>query len=145
MKKILIMGLPGAGKTHLATRLREYLECAWYNADSIRSMANDWDFSAEGRARQAQRMRNLADFEKSHGRVVICDFVCPTTSTRSQFAPDIIIWVDTINEGRFDDTNKMFEPPTNAHYHLTHFLSDLDIKELSTLLKIEIDKGEKNV
>ena len=76
--KILIMGLPGSGKTYLAKRLQPLLKAAWYNADIVREMANDWDFSPEGRIRQSLRMKNLADFEKSHGRIVICDFVCPT-------------------------------------------------------------------
>jgi adenylylsulfate kinase len=59
--KILIMGLPGAGKTWLAERLQKHLnDCAWYNADEVRKMANDWEFSEEARIRQARRMRNLA-------------------------------------------------------------------------------------
>ena len=64
--KILVMGLPGAGKTHLAERLQKVLNCAWYNADKVREMANDWDFSPEGRVRQANRMRTFADFESSN-------------------------------------------------------------------------------
>ena len=72
------MGLPGAGKTWLSERLQKHLECAWYNADKVRQMANDWDFSPEGRVRQANRMRTFADFEKQNNRFVICDFVCPT-------------------------------------------------------------------
>ena len=116
--KILIMGLPGSGKTYLAARLQPLLKAAWYNADNVREMANDWDFSDEGRSRQSMRMKSLADFEKSHGRVVICDFVCPTENTRNNFAADIIIWVDTISEGRFEDTNKIFEPPVKFDFHI---------------------------
>jgi len=130
--KILIMGLPGSGKTHLAERLQKHLDnCAWYNADKIREMADDWDFTPDGRHRQSFRMAALAMFESDQGRKVICDFVCPTKITRNIFNPDITIWMDTIKEGRFEDTNKMFEKPTNADYHFVHWLSDKDIEALA--------------
>jgi len=119
--KILVMGLPGSGKTFLAKRLAPFLDAAWYNADKVRDMANDWDFSVAGRARQANRMRTFADFEKENGRFVICDFVCPTTSTRLNFNADITIWMDTIKEGRFDDTNKLFERPKEVTYLVTEW------------------------
>jgi len=130
--KILIMGLPGSGKTHLAERLQKRLDnCAWFNADKIREMTDDWDFTPDGRQRQSFRMAALAMFESEQGRKVICDFVCPTKLTRNIFNPDITIWMDTIEEGRFEDTNKMFEKPTNADYHFTHWLSDKDIEALA--------------
>ena len=119
--KILIMGLPGSGKTYLAERLQPLLNAAWYNADKVREMANDWDFSPEGRVRQSLRMRNLADFEKEHNRIVLCDFVCPTKETQNIFHPDIIIWMNTIKKGRYEDTNKMFENPTNVDYEVNEF------------------------
>ena len=117
--KILIMGLPGSGKTYLAKRLQPLLEAAWYNADKVREMANDWDFSPEGRIRQSMRMRTFADFEKENNRIVICDFVCPTKDTQDNFDPDIVIWMNTIKEGRFEDTNKMFEEPIKVDFHVT--------------------------
>ena len=116
--KILIMGLPGSGKTYLAERLQPLLESAWYNADKVREMANDWDFSTEGRLRQSLRMKSFADFEKSHSRFVICDFICPTKETRDIFQPDIVIFMDTIKEGRFEDTNKIFEDPDSVDFHI---------------------------
>ena len=116
--KILIMGLPGSGKTYLAERLQPLLEAAWYNADKVRGMAGDWDFSDDGRTRQSLRMKNLADFETSHNRFVICDFVCPTEETRNIFDPDILIWLDTIKEGRFEDTNKIFEEPSSSDFKI---------------------------
>ena len=119
--KILVMGLPGSGKTYLTERLAPILEAAWYNADKVREMANDWDFSDDGRARQSNRMKTFADFEKSHGRCVICDFVCPTKSTRANFDADITIWMDTINEGRFEDTNKLFQNPENVDFLITEW------------------------
>jgi adenylylsulfate kinase len=130
--KILIMGLPGAGKTWLAERLTKHVDnCAWYNADVIRGAANDWDFTGEGRIRQAQRMKTFADFETMHGRNVICDFVAPVKQAREDFAADIVIWIDTITEGRFEDTNKIFEQPENADFHVTEHLSDGDIAALA--------------
>ena len=116
--KILIMGLPGSGKTYLAKKLQPLLKAAWYNADIVREMANDWDFSPEGRIRQSLRMKNLADFEKKHGRIVICDFVCPTHETKRNFNPDITIWMNTIKSGRYEDTNKMFESPIGVDYEV---------------------------
>ena len=117
--KILVMGLPGSGKTYLSERLQPLLEAAWFNADKVRSMAGDWDFSEEGRLRQSLRMKNLADFEKKHGRIVICDFVCPTKETKENFDPDITIWMNTIQSGRYEDTNKMFEEPIDVDYRIT--------------------------
>ena len=87
-------------------------------SDKIREMANDWDFSEEGRVRQSLRMKNYADFEISHGRIVVCDFVCPLAKTRRNFEPDIVIWMDTLKKGRFEDTNKIFERPTNVDFHI---------------------------
>jgi adenylylsulfate kinase len=135
--KILIFGLPGSGKTWLSERLQKYLSCAWYNADAVRKMANDWDFSVEGRRRQAERMNTIATFEGTHGRTVICDFVCPTEDTRKQFDPDITIWMDTIESGRFEDTNKMFERPMKVDYIIDEFFTDQRIEDFAWDLKIE--------
>ena len=112
------MGLPGSGKTYLAERLVPILNAAWYNADKLREMANDWDFSDEGRRRQSRRMRTFADFEKDNGRYVVCDFVCPTKETRENFDADIVIWMDTEKKGRFSDTNKIFQKPKKFHFRI---------------------------
>ena len=133
--RILIMGLPGAGKTHLAKRLQIHLNCAWYNADKVRDMANDWDFSDAGRRRQSERMNNIATFEGTRGRTVICDFVCPTGETRKQFSAELTIWMDTIAAGRFDNTNQIFEPPTDVDYHICGFMSDEEILKFANGLK----------
>jgi adenylylsulfate kinase len=119
--KILVMGLPGSGKTYLTERLVPLLDAVWYNADNLRGMANDMDFSEEGRERQSMRMRTFADFEKSHGRYVVCDFVCPTKKTRNNFNADIVIWMDTIKEGRYEDTNKLFQNPIKVDFHITEW------------------------
>lgn len=136
--KILVMGLPGSGKTYLATRLQKHLDCAWYNADEVREMSNDWDFSDDGRIRQSQRMRTFADFEKSHGRIVICDFVCPTEETRKAFDEDYRIFMDTIKEGRYKDTNLIFERPEVLDKKITRHLSDDEIRELAEVIKGEL-------
>ena len=119
MKIILVMGLPGAGKTTLADELAPMLEAKRLNADEIRKAANDWDFSEEGRTRQAKRMAEHALKLKNDGNYVVADFICPTPEARSLFPADFIIWVDTIKEGRFEDTNQMFIKPEKYDFHVT--------------------------
>ncbi|MDC0240213.1 adenylyl-sulfate kinase [Candidatus Pelagibacter sp.] len=119
MKIILIMGLPGSGKTTLAEELSPLLNAKRLNADEVRKEANDWDFSEEGRTRQAKRMADFALKLKKDGNFVVADFVCPTPAARALFPADFIVWVDTIKEGRFDDTNKMFVKPDKFDFHVT--------------------------
>lgn len=119
MKIILIMGLPGAGKTTLAEKLALLINAKRLNADEVRKAANDWDFSKEGRKRQARRMADLALKLKSDGNNVIADFICPTPEARKLFPADYIVWVDTIKAGRFDDTNQMFVKPEKYNFHVT--------------------------
>ncbi len=113
------MGLPGAGKTTLADELAPLLNAKRLNADEERKAANDWDFSEEGRTRQAKRMADFALKLKDEGNYVIADFICPTPKARSLFPADYVVWVDTIKEGRFDDTNKMFVKPEKYDFHVT--------------------------
>ena len=113
------MGLPGSGKTTLANELGPMLNAKRLNADEVRKEANDWDFSEEGRKRQAKRMANFAIKLKEQGNFVIADFICPTPEARSLFPADYIIWVDTIKEGRFEDTNQMFIKPEKYDFHVT--------------------------
>ena len=118
--KILIMGLPGSGKTTLAKHLVPMFNAVWINADKVRKEADDWDFTEEGRKRQSLRMWTLAEEAVDSNRIVVADFICPTEETRQQFGADYTIWMDTIKEGRFDDTNRMFTEPTKYDFRVTH-------------------------
>ena len=113
------MGLPGAGKTTLADELAPKLNAKRLNADEVRKAANDWDFSEEGRKRQAKRMADFALELKKQGNYVVADFICPTPEARKLFPADFVIWVDTIKEGRFEDTNQMFVKPEKFDFHVT--------------------------
>ena len=121
-KRILIMGLPGSGKTTLAESLKVELLAAdksvsWFNADDVRKQYNDWDFSHEGRVRQAGRMKILTGL--SLAEFAICDFVAPLPEQRDLFDAAWTVWVDTISEGRFADTNQIFVPPEKYDFRVT--------------------------
>lgn len=136
-QRILIMGLPGAGKTYFAEQLKRYLQhylnpinelslrpigdaqvtVAWLNADQVRRHYNDWDFSREGRIRQSRRMRDLAD--EANTDYCIVDFVAPLVEMRNNFKADWTIWIDTIEKGRFEDTNQVFVPPAVYDFRVT--------------------------
>jgi adenylylsulfate kinase len=122
-KRILIMGLPGAGKTYLAQHILDHLQAdkkrvGWLNADDVREKFNDWDFSIDGRIRQSLRMRDLAD-AMTDMDYVICDFVAPLVEMRKNFDADWTVWVDTIQEGGYSDTNVMFVKPDIYDFHIT--------------------------
>jgi GTPase SAR1 family protein len=144
-QRILIMGLPGSGKTYFAERLKQFLEdngdivkvnpdrllnyegipdhklmkvsVDWFNADEVRKRYNDWDFSRDGRIRQSLRMFEFA--MKCSGDLVICDFVAPLPEMRHNFKADWTIWMDTIDSGRYEDTNRAFVPPDVYDFRIT--------------------------
>ena len=135
------MGLPGSGKSTLAEPFAKAINGVWLNADKVREEYNDWDFSPEGRIRQALRMKYLADGVVKAGKVAVADFVCPTEKARKEFAADYVVWMDTIKEGRFEDTNKMFEPPSHCDYHVSEWFNDTHDQLLNMLIayhKLEI-------
>ena len=131
------MGLPGAGKTTLANELAKLIETKRLNADEIRRAANDWDFSEEGRTRQSKRMSEVAIKLKNEGNNVIADFICPTPEARKLFPADYIVWVDTIQKGRFEDTNQMFVKPEKFDFHVT----SQNAKEWSEKIIIDLSKN----
>ncbi len=136
MKIILIMGLPGSGKTTLANELAPMLNAKRLNADEVRREANDWDFSEEGRKRQSKRMAEFAIDLKKDGSYVVADFICPTPEARNLFPSDFVIWVDTIKKGRFEDTNRMFIKPDKYNFHVT----SQDAKNWAPKIFMEIKK-----
>lgn len=154
--RILIMGLPGAGKTTLAAELKRCLEeqpmsygtalmlpvfkqntVTWFNADDVRRKYNDWDFSNEGRIRQSLRMFQFSI--ESASDYVICDFVAPLVEMRNNYKADWTIWVDTIDSGRFDDTNRAFIPPEHYDFRIT----EQDAVKWAAYIASKIVKNER--
>lgn len=135
------MGLPGSGKSTLAKPLANLLGGVWINADQVRQTYNDWDFSLEGRYRQAQRMRYLADGVELAGKIAVADFICPTETTREYFSADYTVWMDTVNSSKFLDTNTIFEAPINCDYHVEKWFDDTD-KQLMKVVTNYIQKGK---
>ena len=134
------MGLPGSGKTTLAKKLFDEIlknhPAEWVNADDLRKETNDWDFSEEGRRRQAQRMRAVADKGCAAEFIMLCDFVCPTRELRETFDADFTIWMDTIPKSKYKDTNAIFERPTEDEYdiRIDEFASDSWSETLADLI-----------
>jgi len=125
--KILVFGLPGSGKTTFARQLA--INMAYFNADDIRKIFNDWDFSIEGRQRQAERMYCLANLVDGPS---VTDFICPYNNNRQDY--DITVWMNTIQKGRFDDTNKIFEKPHYCTFEIKDYNYDNIIKEIKKKL-----------
>ena len=126
--KILVCGLQGSGKSTLAEPLAKLVGGVWINADQVREEYDDWDFSDEGRMRQAMRMRLLSDGVVKAGVIAVTDFVAPFQKARDGFAADYTVWMNTIDEGRFEDTNKIFEKPTKVDYEITEWTEDNHLK-----------------
>ena len=122
--KILICGLPGSGKTTLAKPFAELIGGVHINADEVRKQYDDWDFTPEGRMRQALRMRYLADGVAMSGKVAVADFVAPTEQARAEFNADFTVWMDTIKESIYPDTNNMFVKPGHFDYHVAKWFDD---------------------
>lgn len=142
--KVLIMGLPGSGKTTLTSDLQYLLnnnyKCYWLNADKVREQFNDWDFTQSGRERQAKRMKDLADLHGQYNDIVLCDFVCPLQKTRDQFDPDYLIFMNTINESRYEDTNRIFEIPKKFDFEVKFQNSNYYSKSIYNELVRKLNK-----
>ena len=130
------MGLPGSGKTTLASKIVPLLNAKWVNNDEVRKAANDWDFSKEGRVRQAKRVADIAKKFEKEGKYdfLVADYICPTPETRKLFNADYVVWVNTIQKGRFDDTNKMFVKPEKFDFEVTTQNADIWAFEIADQL-----------
>ena len=119
-KHILICGLPGSGKTNLAKELAYYFNIPHYNADTLRGYYNDWDFSYEGRITQASRMRNMP--------FGILDFVCPTNALRELVSADFVIWMNTKESSKFEDTNKLWQDPVTYDIEVLQWIEQNQLR-----------------
>lgn len=142
MKKILIIGLPGSGKTTLAKLLAKRLGAKWLNADKVRKKFNDWDFSKIGILRQSKRMAQVSRKYKKNNYVV-ADFICPFKKGRQIFNPDILIWMDTVKKGRFkkNSIDHLFEKPKKYDFRIkTKSAKNWSLKiykKIATMFKID--------
>ena len=135
--------MPGSGKSTLAEPFAKLVGGIWLNADAVRKEYDDWDFTPEGRMRQAMRMKFLADGVVKAGKIAIADFVCPTEAARAEFNPDFTVWMDTIKAGRFEDTNKMFEKPNNFNYHVAKWFNDTHLQLMQVITSYMKHNGLK--
>ena len=122
--KVLIFGQSGAGKTTLCEGIEWIMgdRVVHINADQIRHEADDWDFSEQGRWRQFRRMLNKANAVSDSGKIALVDFICPYKSAREQFDADLTIFMSTVVNSKYEDTNQIFEWPEWTEY-------DFDIHE----------------
>ena len=118
--KILIMGLPGSGKTWLGSRVSEKFNIPFWDADVVRKIYNDWDFSSSGRERQSLRMRKLAEIDP----ISISAFIAPLPGYIRNFFPDKLIWMDTVKDCQYEDTAKLFKPPQNPDVRITKWIDE---------------------
>lgn len=137
-KRILICGLPGSGKTTLGAALARVLPATHIDGDAVREEHGDWDFSTPGRIRQAQLMREVAD---SHDGIVVASFVCPTEETREAFAPDLIVFMDTVQKSRYPDTDEMFERPQQVAVQVTAEVMQPTLERIAACLRYLTPQG----
>jgi len=145
--KILFCGLPSSGKTTIADMLAEKIDAIRINADEVRDKYNDFDFSTEGRIRQSNRMRHLSDGVIKSGKTVVCDFVCPTEETRKNYDADFLIFMDTVTDSKYEDTNKIFIKPTNANITISKYFDNPNevVAQIMNELQISFDSRKPTV
>ena len=142
MLKILVMGLPGSGKTTLTKEIKKKIKCHWLNAGKVRRKFKGWDFSKRGVLRQARRMKQLAN--KSRNKIIIADFICPYREGRKIFNPDFIIWMDTIKKGRLSTFDKTFQNPKKFDLKIKTKNLRINISKVIKLLK-KLEAENKNI
>lgn len=120
------MGLPGSGKTTLARQLAMRLDACHFEADKVREMFNDWDFSELGRRQQMLRMNDLCKLGERVRDYQVADFVCPTHRLQDEFKADYIIFMDTIKLSRYSDTNRIFEEPLYSDFVVRNWNYDIN-------------------
>ena len=114
------MGLPDSGKTWLGSRISKHFNIPFWDADDIRRIYNDWDFSGQGRERQSLRMRKLAELEM----ISISAFIAPLPGYIRNFFPDKLIWMDTVEDCKYEDTNKLFQSPQKYDVRITKWIDE---------------------
>ena len=118
------MGLPGSGKTTFAKRLHQHLpNSIRLNGDVIRDLYHDWDFSIDGRLRQASRLKELAksNLLATDTKYIIIDFVCPLPEQLEIINPNYVIWINTVTRSKYEDTDNMFDKPYIFNVEITNY------------------------
>ena len=127
-----MFGLPGSGKTTFSKKLL-LPNMDYYNADEIRKKFDDWNFSIAGRKLQSARMLSMTVDSKMNRRHSIADFVAPFDKNRQSY--DIKIWMNTISESKYRDTNEIFEKPKTCNFEIKDYNYDNIIKEIHNEIK----------
>ena len=148
--KILICGLPGSGKSTIGKPFAELIGGIWINADEVRKKYDDWDFTPEGRMRQAMRMKFLSDGVVMAGKVAVADFICPTKAARESFNADYTVWMDTIKFGKYEDTNLMYErlESNEYNYHVSRWFEKAEeqlAEVVTTYMKRKIEGNTDDI
>jgi adenylylsulfate kinase len=148
--KILICGLPGSGKSTIGKPFAELIGGIWINADEVRKEYDDWDFTPEGRMRQAMRMKFLSDGVVMAGKVAVADFICPTKAARESFNADYTVWMDTIKFGKYEDTNLMYErlESNEYNYHVSRWFEKAEeqlAEVVTTYMKRKIEGNTDDI
>jgi ABC-type cobalamin/Fe3+-siderophores transport system ATPase subunit len=117
---LLIVGLPGAGKTALAEELTARSGAIHLNGGVARAdLSSDLGFTTTDRLEQARRLGAIARLISSQGKLCIVDFVCPTKETRKMFGKaDFTFWMNRTGNDLYENTNRMWQDLSEDEYDL---------------------------